>query len=64
MKTVLESDSCSRDEPDPVYERESEWEWEAIAEAQMRAYLANQEANDEVLARWRVESYERDSRLG
>lgn len=44
---------ASRDEPDPPYEREAGREWEDIAEAQMRAYLANQEANDEVLARWR-----------
>lgn len=39
-------------EPDPPDEREAGREWKAIAEAQMRAYLANQESNDEVLARW------------
>jgi hypothetical protein len=41
------------DEPDPDYERQRQPDFDAeIREAQKRAYLANQEANDEVIAKW------------
>jgi hypothetical protein len=43
----------ARDEPEPAHERQRDRALDfEIREAQKRAYLGNQEANDEVTAKW------------